>query len=908
MKKKIYLIDGNGYIHRAYHALPPLTNSKGEEVGAVYGFIRMLNKIIRGNYLVERRALHEALHLQKPDYLIVCFDYPAPTFRHQEFIEYKATRKEIELGLAGQIPIAKEIVNALNITSIEKEGYEADDLIATLAKKFSSLGEVIIVTGDKDTLQLVNDQIFVLNEPKNIFYTEEKVKEKYGIEPGKLIDLFGLSGDATDNIPGVPGIGEKTALKLIQEFGSIENLYNNLDKLSGKLKENLQKNRENAFLSKKLVTLDRNVPLDPAFRLEDCRIPQEFATSGRREKLINLLRRLEFTSLLSEFLPTKIDKKVDYQVILEKKDFEKLILNLAQSSAFSFDLETTHLNPFFAKIVGISFSFKPGEGYYLPFGHSYLGCPEQLNKDDVLKELKPILGNEQIAKYGQNIKYDYLVLSKEGTEVKNITFDTMIASYLLNPSRQNHNLDDLVLEYLGEKMTPIEELIGKGAKQKTIDKVDIEQVKNYSCAHAETVFRLVEILKPLLEEKKLNSLFYNVEIPLLYVLAEMEKNGIRIDIEYFKNLSKEFTQEIKKLEKKIYQIAGQEFNLNSPKQLSFILFEKLKLPVIRRTKTGVSTDEEVLKTLSLTHDLPRLLLEYREIQKLQSTYIDGLIEAVNPQTGRIHTSFNQTVTATGRLSSSEPNLQNIPIRTELGRKIRRGFVPEEGWLFLSADYSQIDLRVLAHISGDKVLLEAFKKGGDIHNATACEIFSISPDEITPELRRIAKTINFGIIYGMSAYGLSQQLNIPQEEAEKYIENYFTKYSGVKIWIEKILEEAREKGYVSTLLNRIRYLPEINSKNGQMRSFAERTAMNTPIQGSAADIIKVAMINISHKLQVTGYRSRMLVQVHDELLFECPEDEIEEIRKLVKNEMENAIKLSIPLVAEIKTGLNWRDLE
>jgi len=886
--KKIFLVDGNAYIHRAYHALPPLTNSKGEEVGAVYGFTRMLNKIIQ----------------QRAEYLVVCFDYPAPTFRHQEFEEYKATRKEIEPALAGQIPLAKEIVDALNITLIEKEGYEADDLIATLGEKFSSLGEVIIVTGDKDALQLVNDNVFVLNEPKNILYTKEKVKEKYGVGPEKLTDIFGLSGDPIDNIPGVLGIGEKTALKLVQQFGSIENLYNNLDKLSERLKENLEKSKENAFLSKKLVTLNKDVPLDPNFWLEDCCLRQEV----KREKLITLLKRLEFVSLISEFLPAKTERRVEYQTILEKKKFEEFILNMMQYSAFSFDIETTHLNPFFAEIVGISFSFKPEEAFYIPLGHSYLGCPKQLDKDEVLKELKPILENEQIAKYGQNVKYDYLVLLKENIEVKNIVFDTMIASYLLNPGKQNHNLTELVLEYVGEKRTAIEELIGKGKKQITIDKVEIEEVKNYSCADADYVFRLVGILKPLLKEKKLDSLFYNVEIPLLYVLAGMEKNGIRIEINYFKKLSEEFSQEIKNLEKKIYQIAGLEFNLNSPKQLSFILFEKLKLPVVRRTKTGISTDEEVLKTLSKTHDLPRLLLGYRELQKLKSTYVDGLIESVNPRTGRIHTSFNQTVTATGRLSSTEPNLQNIPIRTELGRKIRCGFIPEEGWLFLSADYSQIDLRVLAHISEDKVLREAFQKGEDIHNATACEIFALSKEKITPELRRVAKTINFGIIYGMSAYGLSQQLNIPEKEAEKYIKNYFTKYSGVKTWIEKTLKEAREKSYVSTILNRIRYLPEINSKNEQIRSFAERVAMNTPIQGSAADIIKVAMINISKRLKIENLKTKMLVQVHDELLFECPEEEIGRIKKLVKNEMEKAIELDIPLIAEIKTGPNWRDLE
>lgn len=886
MEKKFYLIDGNGYIHRAYHALPPLTTSTGEEVGAVYGFIRMLNKIAR----------------QKPDYIVVCFDYPAPTFRHREFVEYKATRKEIEPPLRGQIPLTKEIVKAMNMPSFEKEGYEADDLIAILAKKFSQDIQIIIVTGDKDMLQLVNDRTFVFNEHKNIFYNRDKIKEKYSVEPEQLPDVFGLAGDPIDNIPGVSGIGEKTAIKLIQQFHSIENLYANLDSLSGKIKENLEKDKENAFLSKKLVTLNQEVPLE--FKLEDFLPPKE----PKRDTLIHLLRRLEFSSLARELLPEETYEKVDYQAILEEKEFENLFTLLKNSHVFSFDLETTHINPLLAKIVGLSFSFEPQKAYYLPLGHHYLNCPEQLPKNEILNKLKSIFENPEIKKYGQNIKYDLLVLRQEGTSLKGIAFDTMIASYLLNPSKQKHNLGDIVLEYLGEKMTPIENLIGKGKKQTTIDKIDIEQVKNYSCADADKVLQLVEILRPLLKEKKLDDLFYNIEMPLLNVLAEMENDGIRIDVKYFKNLSNEFAQEIEKLEKKIYQLAGQELNLNSPKQLAFILFEKLSLPVIRRTKTGVSTDEEVLKNLSSLHELPRLLLEYRELQKLKSTYIDSLIDLVNPGTGRVHTSFNQTITATGRLSSSEPNLQNIPIRTELGRKIRRGFIPEEGRLFLSADYSQIDLRVLAHVSADPVLTDAFRKGEDIHNATACEIFGISAEKITPELRRIAKTINFGIVYGMSAYGLSQQLNISQEEAEKYIESYFLKYSGVKSWIEKILKEAREKGYVSTLLNRIRYLPEINSKNGQIRSFAERTAINTPIQGTAADIIKVAMIRISEELRAKSLKSKMLVQVHDELLFETPLEEIEELKRVVKECMENAVKLDIPIVADIKVGANWRDLE
>lgn len=886
-KKRLFLIDGNAYIHRAFHALPPLTTSRGEMVNAVYGFIRMMLKILRK---------------ESPDYVAVCFDYPAPTFRHKEYKEYKATRKRAPDELRSQIPLAHEIVKALNLALFEKEGYEADDLLATLSERAKKGGiETIIVTGDKDALQLVDKSISVLNEPKGILYDEKEVKERLSIAPQQIIDFMALMGDQSDNVPGVRGIGPKTATQLIQRFGSIENLYQHLDEIKGKLKERLLDSREEAFLSKRLVILEKNVPLK--FEISHCRIKPP-----KREELLGLLHRLEFRSLIAELVITKEEKKVKYFTILSKGDFEKLLKELRETPLVSIDLETTGKDPMVASLVGIALSLKPLSAYYLPLTHSYLGAPKQLDKEYVLKELKPILENERIKKYGQNIKYEILLLKREGIDLKGIHFDTMVASYLLNPGKLNHNLSDIAIEYLSHKMTPISALIGKGKKEITMDEVEIEKVTPYACADAEIVLRLAEIMEPRLKEKGLEKLFHKVEMPLVKVLAEMEASGVLIDKEYLGSLSKEFARELEGLEREIYSLAGEEFNINSPKQLSYILFEKLKLPVIEKTKTGYSTKEGVLRELASSHRLPGLLIKYRELAKLKSTYIDALPLLINPQTGRVHTSFNQTVTATGRLSSSEPNLQNIPIRTELGRKIRKAFIPKEGSILLSADYSQIDLRVLAHISKDESLRNAFFKGEDVHSRTACEIFGVSKEEVTPELRRIAKTVNFGLSYGMSPFGLSKDLGISLEEAENYITKYFERYKGVKEYIEKIIEEAREKGYVTTLLKRRRYILEINSPDPRLRNFAQRVAINTPIQGTSADIIKVAMLRISERLKREGLKSRMIIQIHDELLFEVPEDEVEKVSKLAKEIMESSIELEVPIKVDIKTGKNWAQLE
>ncbi len=893
---KFYIIDGNAYIHRAYHALPPLTDSKGRVINAVYGFTRMLLKILRQ---------------ENPDYIAVCFDSPHPTFRHQEFADYKATRKETDADLKEQFPLAKQIVEALNITSFEMRGYEADDIIATLVEKSKNKKvDAVIVTGDKDVLQLVDNSVKVLNEHKGILYDVEKVKERFGVEPAQVTDVMGLAGDTSDNVPGIPGIGEKTAVKLIQRFGNMDELLKNVAQVEGKLKNKLQEFREQAALSKKLVSLVKDLPLEQ--EIADCR-RRDF----HRDKLLNILNELGFKTLIGEIISNTQTPDVRYKTIFSNADLESLIAQLTKCEFFSLDLETTlsvpksrqtgGTTPMQAEIVGMAIAFEPSCAFYIPIGHNYLGIPKQMAKDYVLQQLEPLLENSKIKKYGQNIKYNLIILKYHGINLEGIYFDTMVASYVLNPSKFNHNLEDIALEYLSFKMIPITELIGKGVKQITMDKVEIEKAVPYACANADIVFRLEKILDEELRDKDLEELFFEVEMPLVEILAQMEMAGIKVDVKYLKQLNREFSDKIKELEEKIYKEAGQKFNINSPKQLAFILFEKLQLPSLAKTKTGASTQESVLRQLAQVHKLPSLILEYRELQKLKSTYIDSLQDLINPKTNRIHTSFNQAGTATGRLSSSEPNLQNIPIRTELGRKIRKAFIPEDGWMFVSCDYSQIDLRVLAHISGDDNLCEAFFKNEDIHTRTASEIFGTSIEKITPQMRDVAKTVNFGLSYGMSSFGLSRDLGVDINQAQIYINSYFNQYKGVKEYIEKTIKQAREDGYVTTLLNRRRYLPDINSKNENMKNFSERMAINTPIQGSSADIIKVAMIKISSKLKEMNLATRMLLQIHDELIFEIPNSEVDLVKDMARQEMENAIKLKVPIIVNVQTGNNWRDL-
>ena len=863
-KPRLYIIDGSSYVYRAFYAIPHLTNSRGLPTNAIYGFARMILKIIRD---------------EKPDYLAIAFDSKGETFRHKEYAEYKAHRPEMPDELVPQIPYIHKLVEAFNIPILQNEGYEADDLIGSAVREASSKGfDVIIVSGDKDMLQLITPSIMMLDTLKNKTYGEKEVVEKFGVGPDKVVEVIGLMGDASDNIPGVPGIGEKTAIALIKEFGNIENLLNNIEKVSKpSIREKLKEHTEQALLSRRLGVINKDVELNTpveALILKDVCI----------DELTELLKELEFHTLLKEILSNKDKSKREYRITTKEGDFNKLLEDITSSHAIAIDIAGTNDEPMRADIVGISISLKPHEAFYIPIG--------QMDKKYVIEKLKPILENESIKKYGQNIKYETIILANEGIGLNGIDFDTEIASYLINPSSSRNQVTEI-----GEKASsPI----------KDFSLLKIEEVMNRSCEDADTAYQLKEKLEPILKEDGLIELFHKVEIPLIEVLSEMERNGVKIDEPFLREMSRRLDTQLNKLTERIYFIAGIEFNTNSPKQLQEILFEKLKLKPAKRTKTGLSTDVEVLQQLSVQHDLPAIILEYRQLSKLKSTYVDALINMINPKTNRIHTSFNQTVTATGRLSSSDPNLQNIPIRTEIGREIRKSFVAESGALILSADYSQIELRILAHVSQDDVLIDAFKKGEDIHERTACEVFGVLPGMVTPEMRRMAKAVNFGIIYGISPFGLSRDLGISKDKAKEYIDNYFSRHKGVKDFIDKTLKESYEKGYVTTLLQRRRYLPDLKSKNRQVKEFAERTAINTPIQGSAADMIKLAMINIHRRIKDEGRRAKMIIQVHDELVFEVSEDEIEQIKKLVKEKMEGVMNLSVPIIAEIHTGKNWNE--
>ncbi len=892
--KTLFLIDGNSFCYRAFYAIRQLANSKGQPTNAVYGFVTMLNKIVKEN---------------KPEMLAVAFDLKGPTFRHEKYEEYKIHRKPMPDELVGQLPIIKEVVRAYNIPIYEKEGYEADDLLATIATKAASKEiNVYIVTGDKDALQLVSDRIKVLStHQEGLVYTIDKVKERFKVAPEAMPDIMSLMGDASDNIPGVMGIGEKTAIELISEFGSLENLLKNIDAVKQEARKKMLKaNEKTAILSKELAILDREVQIE--WNQKDLELKEP-----NRERLVELFKELEFKNLLKEAAPQdKLDS--DYELLTDDKGFKRLMSSLEAVKEFAFDFETTSEDPMKAEPVGISFSFKEGKACYVGVceGNQKPETRNQkkLDREFVLRRLKPILEDPKIKKIGQNIKYEYIVLANYGIRLKGIGFDTMVASYLLNPSKFNHNLEDISLEYLNHRMTtPIQDLIGKGKSAITMDKVDLDKISRYSCEDSDVAFRLKSVLAREIADKGLDNLFYDVEIPLVEVLAEMELTGVSIDTEYLKGLSGEMARKLEGLSKKIYELAGGEFNINSPKQLSVILFDKLKLPVVKKTKTGISTDEEVLTKLAAKHELPKTLLEYREFSKLKSTYVDALPNLINPKTGRLHTSFNQTVTATGRLSSSEPNLQNIPIKTEEGKKTRKAFIPyEKGDSMLSADYSQIELRILAHLSGDKALIKAFGEGLDIHAYTASLVFGVPEKDVSLQMRNMAKTVNFGIVYGMSPYGLSQSLGIEVDKAKEFIDAYFERYPEVKSYLEQLIENARTAGFVTTILGRRRYIPEITSQDARIKAFAERTAINTPVQGSAADVIKVAMIAIHDALAANRFGSRMIMQVHDELVFNVAKGELKEVSGLVKDKMEHVIKLTVPIEAHLEAGDNWLELE
>jgi len=904
--KRFLLFDGNALVHRAFHALPPLAVTKtGEMTGAVYGFASMVLKVLAE---------------VKPTHYAVAFDYPAPTFRHREFEAYKAQRPPAPEELKAQFHRVRQLVDAFNIPSFEVEGYEADDILGTLCRQASAQGvDTIIVSGDMDTLQLVSPRVRVLTPrpgrsfSDTVIYDEERVAERYGISPPQITDLKGLKGDPSDHIPGVPGIGEKTAVKLLQQFGSVEEIYEHIDEVApAKVQQALKEGEEAAQLSKRLATIVTDVPI--TLDLDAC-APSPFD----RDKVVALFRELEFTTLLGRLHELGIEgKKVaeervpavkeevlerDYSIVNTAEGLDRLLAELSAAPSFVIDVETTGKDPMYAELVGVSLSYEPGKAYYVPVGHR-IGT--QLPLPQVLDKLRPLIGDPSIAKIAHNGKYDMMVLAEHGIELENLGFDTMIAAYLLGEKALG--LKPLAFSKLGIEMTPISDLIGKGAKQISMAYVDISFAAQYACADADITGRLAKLLEAELRARGLWGLFSELEMPLVPVLLAMERNGVALDRDSLGAMSQSLGDRMMKLEAEIYNCIGHKFNINSTQQLGAVLFEELRLPGGRRTKSGYSTDASVLEGLKGIHPVIELLLEYRQLTKLKSTYIDALPALISPKTMRVHTSFNQTGTTTGRLSSSDPNLQNIPIRGELGRQVRQAFIAGDDWLLLGADYSQIDLRVMAHLSQDPHLLAAFKRDEDIHRVTASEVFGVPPVEVTPDMRRVAKTVNFGVIYGMSDYGLEQATELSREEASQFISTYFEKHRGVKDYVDSTKRLVRERGYVETVLGRRRYIPEINSPNAQVRAAAERMAINMPVQGTSADIIKVAMIDLHREMDRRGLRSKMILQVHDELVFEVPKEELEEMRGLVEEMMPGAMKLSVPLKVEVKVGRNWGQLE
>ncbi len=837
---------------------------------------------------------------KSPEYGVVAFDVKGPTFRHKIFKDYKATRPPMPEDMAVQIPYIKEVVHGLNLVVLEKQGYEADDIIGTIARLGQEQGyNVVIVSGDKDFRQILSENTVMWDSMNDKLTDSSTIRRDYGIEPEQIIQVMALSGDTSDNIPGIPGVGEKTAINLIQQFGSIENVFEHTDQVSRpSLRSKLEQFKEQAYLSKKLVTINSAVPLDITPDDLRLKLPQ-------KERLAEIFRELEFKSLVDRFSEHAELSKKDYRLILKIEELESLTESIRKKGLFCLDTETTSKNALNAELVGISFCLEPGTAYYAPLGHTSRGKGSQIDIDEALILLKGILCDDKVKKIGQNIKYDAEVLARYGINLEGLSFDTMIASYLIDPTLRQHNLDYLAQHYLGYKMISYDEVTDHN-RDISFASVDVDRAKEYSCEDAEITLLLKTVLEDKLKETDNYALFQDLEMKLIPVIMEMEMTGIKIDVDFFKKMSKKFADELSGIESRIFDLTGEKFNINSPQQLGYILFEKLKLPVKKKTKkrSGYSTDVEVLTELAGIHEIPSLLLRFRTISKLKSTYLDALVSLVNPATGRVHTSYNQTVTATGRLSSSNPNLQNIPIRTDEGREIRKGFVADSDHLLLSADYSQIELRVFAHYSEDPVLLEAFEIGEDIHTRTAAEVFDLDPKMVTPEMRRMAKTINFGIIYGMGPIKLAKELGISKKVAQAYLDNYYERYKGVKDFKEKVVSQAVQNGYVATLLKRRRYLPNINSENGNLRGEAERAAINTPIQGTAADLIKMAMINIADRLKREDLKTKMLLQVHDELVFEVPKGELPVTSKIIKDEMEGVYRLNIPLKVDINWGTNW----
>ena len=920
----LVLVDGSSYLYRAFHAFPPLTNSAGEPTGAMYGVLNMLKSLISQ---------------VQPSHIAVVFDAKGKTFRDEMFEQYKSHRPPMPDDLRKQIQPLHDIIRALGIPLLVIEGVEADDVIGTLAVAASKANQkVLISTGDKDMAQLVDDNIMLINTMNNTLLDREAVIEKYGIPPELIIDYLALMGDSADNIPGVAGVGEKTALGLLQGIGSMAEIYANLDKVAElpirgakKLGDKLLAEKEMADLSYRLATIKTDVALD---------ITPEQLTLGasNNDQLTEYFGRYEFKRWLNEVMngadsitnnseqPTKINHykatpalaqdnsdeslpaiQIDrsrYETLLTEADLNRWVEKLKQAKLFALDTETDNLDYMAANLVGISFALENGEAAYLPLQLDYLGAPKTLEKTTALALLKPVLENPAIQKVGQNFKYDLTIFARNGIDVQGVAFDTMLESYVLN-STGRHNMDDLAKRYLGHQTISFEEIAGKGKNQLTFNQIPLEQAAEYAAEDADVTMKLQQVLwEKLSKEPTLEKLFKEMELPLLGVLSRMERRGVLIDSDALFLQSNEIANRLSELEEQAYVLAGQPFNLASTKQLQEILFDKLGLPVIQKTPKGApSTNEEVLEELAFSHELPKVLVEHRGLSKLKSTYTDKLPQMVNPQTGRVHTSYHQAVTATGRLSSSDPNLQNIPIRNEEGRRIRQAFIAREGFTVVAADYSQIELRIMAHLSQDQGLINAFTQGKDIHRSTAAEIFGVALDEVTSEQRRNAKAINFGLIYGMSAFGLSRQLGIGRADAQSYMDLYFKRYPGVQTFMHDIREKAKAQGYVETLFGRRLYLPDINSSNGMRRKAAERVAINAPMQGTAADIIKRAMIQLDQKLQ-NDPDIAMIMQVHDELVFEVRSEKVAFYSELIKTQMESAADLVVPLIVDVGQGTNW----
>ncbi|MFC6633940.1 DNA polymerase I [Microbulbifer taiwanensis] len=898
----LILVDGSSYLYRAFHALPPLTTSKGNPTGAVRGVIAML-----------RRHLKE-----HPDSTVaVVFDAKGKTFRDELFADYKSHRPPMPDDLREQIQPIHDVIDAMGLPRLVVDGVEADDVIGTLALEAQRSGqEVIISTGDKDMAQLVRPGVNLVNTMSNTEMDSEGVREKFGVGPELIIDFLALMGDKSDNIPGVPGVGEKTALALLQNLGGLEAIYADLDAIAPlgfrgakTLGKKMAEHREAAELSYKLATIKTDVAM-PVH-------PQDLHNAEpQTDRLIALFGELEFRGWLEELSGDEAEEALeeaverDYAIVTEMAEFDAWLEKLKGAETFAFDTETTSLNYMQAKLVGLSFAVEPYEAAYVPLAHDYMGAPPQLPFDEVLQKLKPLLEDEQQKKVGQNLKYDSHILANYGIELRGIARDTMLESYVLDSTASRHDMDSLALKYLGEHTVHFEDIAGKGAKQLTFNQIELDKAGPYAAEDADITLRLHnELSARLAREPSLEKVLDEIEMPLLPVLARIERNGAYIDAGMLAAQSAELEQKMRRVEQKAFEVAGEEFNLGSTKQLGAILFEKLQIPVIKKTPKGApSTAEPVLQELAHSHELPALIMEYRGLAKLKNTYTDKLPLMIDPATGRVHTSYHQAVAATGRLSSSDPNLQNIPIRTEEGRRIRQAFVADPridgGSAIIAADYSQIELRIMAHLSGDKGLVDAFAQGLDIHRATAAEVFEVAPDAVSDEQRRRAKAINFGLIYGMSAFGLARQLGIPRADAQQYVDLYFERYPGVRAYMDNTRKQASEKGYVETLFGRRLYLPEINSRNGMQRQAAERTAINAPMQGTAADIIKRAMIAVDAWLAESGLASRLIMQVHDELVLEVPGAEVDQVSAGITELMQGAAKLDVPLIVELGKGANW----